>query len=131
LLDAERPQRSRTRFIGIVLAITSHFDDPLGNDFAVEGVTCGSGMPRCASQQNWPAHVRFVSGVDITRHLANVRFTLPPIADIDRRDGHVRLVPLAELTHRSKKARYSITSSARRRNDSLIWSPIVLAVLID
>jgi len=39
LLEAERPQRSRTRFIGIALAITSHFDDPLGNDFAVEGVT--------------------------------------------------------------------------------------------
>jgi hypothetical protein len=39
LLKAERPPRSRIRFIGIALAITSHFDDPLGNDFAVEGVT--------------------------------------------------------------------------------------------
>jgi len=39
LLEAERPRRSRTRFIGIALAITSHFHDPLGNDFAVEGVT--------------------------------------------------------------------------------------------
>jgi hypothetical protein len=39
LLEAELPQRSRIRFIGIALAITSHFDDPLGNDFAGEGVT--------------------------------------------------------------------------------------------
>jgi len=36
LLEAERPQRSRTRFIGTALAITSHFDHPIGNDFAVE-----------------------------------------------------------------------------------------------
>src|SRR5262249_29892006 len=36
---AERLPRTRIRFIGIALAITSHFDDPLGNDFAVEGVT--------------------------------------------------------------------------------------------
>jgi len=26
---AERPPRSRRRFIGIALAISSHFDDPL------------------------------------------------------------------------------------------------------
>jgi len=38
LLEAERAQRSRTRFIGIARAIIRHFDDPLGNDFAVEGV---------------------------------------------------------------------------------------------
>jgi len=35
LLEAELPQRSRARFIGIALAITSHFDDPLNDDFAV------------------------------------------------------------------------------------------------
>jgi hypothetical protein len=37
LLEAERPQRSRTRFIGIALAITSHFDDPLGGLLRLAG----------------------------------------------------------------------------------------------
>src|SRR5262249_1094634 len=55
---------------------------------------------------------------------------LYPRKRTNRRRLDLPLCANSGLTHRSKKARYSITS-ARRRNDSLIWSPIVLAVLID
>ena len=40
----------------------------------------------------------------------SVRSALPPKADIDRRDGYVRFVPKADLTHRSKQHCNSVTS---------------------
>src|SRR5262245_42955600 len=49
----------------------------------------------------------------------------PPKADFDRRDGHVRLVPIAP----QQWQRYSITSSARTRMESGIVNPIAFAVL--
>lgn len=38
---------------------------------------------------------------------------LPPKADIDHDGGNVRFVPKADVSNRSKKCLYSITSSAR------------------
>ena len=45
--------------------------------------------------------VGFGSKADITPSL-RLMFALPPKADIDRRDGHVRLVPTTGLMHCSK-----------------------------
>jgi hypothetical protein len=38
---------------------------------------------------------------------------IPPKADIAERDHHVRFVPQADQLHRTKMARYSITSLER------------------
>ena len=63
--------------------------------------------PRCAPQQNWAAYVRFGSGADITRHLANVRFTplSGQIADI----AECPLCAKSGLMHRSKNSFHWIT----------------------
>src|SRR5262249_36015598 len=50
--------------------------------------------PCCASQQNWPANVRFV-GHKRTNITAEAMSALPSKADIERHDWHVRFVPIA------------------------------------
>src|SRR5262245_17289369 len=54
---------------------------------------------------------------------------LPPKADIERSDGDVRFVPTAAVSNRSKQLSYSISSSARSRNDSGTVRPIAFEVL--
>ena len=54
---------------------------------------------------------------------------LLPKADIIEREWHVRFVPKADILRCSKERPYSITSSARTKNDSGIFSPSALAVL--
>ena len=122
-------------------------------------------LPQLAPSQSGPffiktraRNVRFASEADITRRLANVRFTLaditrcrkkrlraklsrdsvPPVhqamsalsakADIDRRDRHVRFVPKADSRTAAKNYAYSITSSARPSSGSGNVRPSALAV---
>src|SRR6516162_661311 len=54
---------------------------------------------------------------------------IPPKADIAKRDCHVRFVPEADVSSRSKATVYSITLSARSKKDSGIVSPIAFADL--
>jgi hypothetical protein len=44
-----------------------------------------------------------------------VMSALPPKADIDERDCHVRFVPKADILHCGIQCRYSITSSGARQ----------------
>jgi len=53
---------------------------------------------------------------------------IPPKADIAKRDCHVRFVPEADVSSRSKATVYSITSSARSKVDVGTDTPIALAV---
>jgi hypothetical protein len=53
---------------------------------------------------------------------------LPPKADMDQRDGNVRLVPTAAVSSRSKVIPYSITSSARASSVGDISTPSAFAV---
>jgi len=70
LLEAERPQRSRTRFIGIALAITSHFDDPLENDVEGEWTTLIAASDQLrALRLSWPALA--IIGILSTMRLAS------------------------------------------------------------
>src|SRR6516164_10431167 len=60
-------------------------------------------MSRCASQQNWPLHVRFGSKAEIL-DLSTRCPLYPPKADIDRRGGNVRFVPEPDLCSATKTA---------------------------
>ena len=50
---------------------------------------------------------------------------LLPKADIAERDRHVRFVPKADIPRYGRDWRYSITSSARCRNDSAMVKPLL------
>src|SRR6516165_3098116 len=68
-----------SKWLVIALAITSHFDDPLGNDFAVEGVTKLAlvrirNAALCVTAK-LAADVCSGSKADITLSIGHVRFT--------------------------------------------------------
>ena len=68
-------------------------------------------------------------GQERTSPVTEPMSALPPKADIERHEWHVRFVPKADITRCSKIYFYSITSSASASSLSGIWSSSDLAVL--
>ena len=85
----------------------------------------------------WPV----MSALGQKQTLGHLRLmsALPPKADITAAQTNVRFVPKADVSNRSKAARYSITSSARMssvggmviRSALAVWRLIIVLNLVD
>src|SRR5262249_31624265 len=90
-----------------VTYFASYREDACG--VASRAIIKEQGIFTCRSFGIWPAMPHRLE------QIAGPMSALPQKADIERHNCSVRFVPKADLQHRSKNHRYSITSSAAAR----------------